>query len=197
MKEPRLEEVAQYTAIRRAAKVWSRAFEPIRLMNIDTRAIRRLRDYLLTHPEPVEPADSAGDDRQPIASAMTRRIEPFAETMFLVMMADGDPGKDERRALLGALTVLTEGQISAPQLEALLERFAADAVREGVEARIARLGARLGADRDERETAFTLAAAIALADDHVHAHENHALALIREYYGISDQRMATLLDTFD
>jgi len=166
-------------------------------MNIDTRAIRRLRDYLLTHPEPVEPADSAGGERQPAASAMIRRIEPFAETMFLVMMADGDPGEGERRALLGALTVLTEGQISAGQLAAMLDRFAADAAREGVEARIARLGAYLSADRDERETAFTLAAAIALADDHVHAHESHALALIREYYGISDQRMAALLDTID
>lgn len=177
--------------------MWSRAHEPIRPMNIDTRAIRRLRDYLLTHPEPVEPAESPGEDRQPVGSAMARRIEPFAETMFLVMMADGHSGETERRALLGALTVLTEGQISASHLESMLDRFAADAAREGVEARIARLGARLGADRDERETAFTLAAAIALADDHVHAHENHALALIREYYGISDQRMAALLDTID
>jgi hypothetical protein len=79
----------------------------------------------------------------------------------------------------------------------MLDRFAAEAQREGVEARIARLGARLGADQDERETAFTLAAAIALADDRVHAHENHTLGLIREYYGVSARRMAALLDTMD
>lgn len=168
-------------------------------MKIDTHAIRRLRDYLLAHPEPADPeAGYLPDGANPwTGSAIARRVEPFAETMFLVMMADGEPDAAERRALLGALNVLTEGQVSPALLEAMLDRFAADAEREGVEGRIARLGARLGADQDERETAFTLAAAIALADDRVHAHENHTLMLIREYYGVSERRMAALLDTID
>lgn len=171
-------------------------------MDIDTHAIRRLRDYLLAHPEPVhpEPADPDAADRTKAAdpwvgSAIARRVEPFAETMFLVMMADGEPGAAERQALLGALNVLTDGQVSIGMLEEMLDRFGAEAHRDGVEARIARLGARLGADQDERETAFTLAAAIALADERVHAQEHHALSLIREYYGVSDRRMAVLLET--
>jgi len=168
-------------------------------MEIDTRAIRRLRDHLLAHPEPPEPG--TGEQRDVASpwtgSAIARRVEPFAETMFLVMMADGEPDAAERRALLGALNVLTEGQVSSALFEAMLDRFATQAQREGVEGRIARLGARLGADQDERETAFTLAAAIALADDRVHARENHTLAMIREYYGVSARRMAALLDTMD
>lgn len=168
-------------------------------MDIDTRAIRRLRDYLLAHPEPASPpAGEPPDETSPwTGSAIARRVEPFAETMFLVMMSDGEPDAAERRALLGALNVLTEGQVSGAVLEAMLDRFATNAEREGVEGRIARLGAWLGADQDERETAFTLAAAIALADDRVHAGENHTLALIREYYGVSTRRMAALLETID
>lgn len=168
-------------------------------MDIDTRAIRRLRDYLMAHPTPGSANTALATDgsSQSIGSAVARRIEPFAETMFLVMMADGEPDETERRALLGALSVLTDGQISTSMLNAMLDGFSADVARDGVETRIARLGARLGADREERETAFTLGAAIALADNRVHVHENRTLAMIREYYGVSDQRMAALLETID
>jgi hypothetical protein len=167
-------------------------------MEIDTRAIRRLRDYLLSHPEPAAAGQDAGDGIEPWTdSAIARRVEPFAETMFLVMMADGEPDPTERQALVGALNVLTEGLVSRGLLESMLDRFADAVARDGVEGRIARLGARLSADQDERETAFTLGAAIALADDRVHARENHTLALMREYYGVSDRRMAALLDTID
>jgi hypothetical protein len=169
-------------------------------MHIDTEAIRRLRDHLLEHAATTDrppadarrPADQAGLD-----SAIARRMEPFAETMFLVMMADGEPDAAERDALLAALEILTGNEVSAAQLETMLDRFAAAAARDGIEERIAGLGARLGADQDERETAFTLAAAIALADDHVHLEENQTLQMIREYYGVSARRMAALLETID
>jgi len=168
-------------------------------MEINTHAIRRLRDFLLSARQPVDASNMATTpDVDPwTGTAIARRVEPFAETMFLVMMADGEPDAVERQALLGALNVLTEGQVSARLFEAMLDRFAADAAREGVEARIALLGARLSADQDERETAFTLAAAIALADDRVHAEENATLGMIREYYGVSARRMAALLETID
>jgi uncharacterized tellurite resistance protein B-like protein len=169
-------------------------------MHIDTEAIRRLRDHLLEHAATAKRAspDPPGATGEPgLDSAIARRMEPFAETMFLVMMADGEPGAAERHALLAALEILTGSQMSAAQLEAMLDRFAAAADRDGIEERIAQLGARLGADQDERETAFTLAAAIALADDHVHVEENQTLLLIREYYGVSARRMAALLETID
>lgn len=168
-------------------------------MEINTRAIRRLRDFLLSSQQSVGNDAAATDPGiDPwTGSAIARRVEPFAETMFLVMMADGEPDAVERRALLGALSVLTEGQVSATLFETMLDRFAADVAREGVEARIARLGTRLSADQEERETAFTLAAAIALADDRVHAGENATLGMIREYYGVSSRRMAALLETID
>jgi uncharacterized tellurite resistance protein B-like protein len=169
-------------------------------MHIDTEAIRRLRDHLLEHTSGVDRTTAAerGSPGEPgLDSAIARRMEPFAETMFLVMMADGQPDTAERHALLAALEILTGSEVSAAQLEAMLDRFAAAAARDGIEGRIEQLGAWLGADQDERETAFTLAAAIALADDHVHVEENQTLLMIREYYGVSARRMAALLETID
>jgi len=168
-------------------------------MQIDTQAIRRLRDHLLANPGradegPTPPPPQSEDWNE---SAVTRRVEPFAETMFLVMMADGEPADRERQALLGALNVLTDGQVSSSQLSSMLDRFAATAASRGIDGRIAELGARLAGDQDERETAFTLAAAIALADERIDLLENRTLQLIREYYGISDRRMAVLLETID
>ena len=58
---------------------------------------------------------SAARSRVPAAvtAAILRRAEPFAETMYLVMMADGDAGEEEQRALAGALQVLRIDRIEA------------------------------------------------------------------------------------
>lgn len=166
-------------------------------MHIDTDAIRRLRDGLLARASEA-PADlpGAGPEADPARrEAILRRVEPFAETMFLVMMADNEPAAAERQALIGAFDALTAGSIGPEALGALLDRFLADVQREGAEARLQRLGSRLMADRDDRETAFTLAAVVAIADAEVDPRENHMLALVREHFGISDKRAAVLLGT--
>lgn len=168
-------------------------------MNINTHAIRRLRDYLLsriettTQDSPIDPATTAG----PRENAIADRVEPFAETMFLVMIADGEPSSAERGALIAAIDVLTDGQLTRHDIDEMLARFNVDVARDGVEARIARIGARLSADMEDRETAFTLAAAIALADERIHLQENQAVAWIGEYYGLSTRRIAALLETID
>jgi tellurite resistance protein len=168
-------------------------------VNIDTEAIRRLRDHLLSAmpAAPAEPAGSAGAAQatEPRSDAVTRRVEPFAETMYLVMMADGEPDAAERKALTAAISVLTDGQLTIADIESMLERFDAGARHAGSEARLAQLGVRLCADQDDRETAFSLGAVVALADDRVDVRENQALQWIRQYYGISDRRMAAILES--
>lgn len=160
-------------------------------MEIDTGAIRRLRDGLLrSAASPEETGDGDGSQQ---AEATLARIEPFAETMYLVMMADGKSDPGERRAVKGALELLTDGHLPLPELEALLDRFARDASEQGAEARLMQIGAILGGDREGRETAFALAAAVALADSRVQIDENRVMAWVQEYFGISSKRSAEIL----
>lgn len=167
-------------------------------MDIDTKAIRRLRDHLLsrTHGPDARVGSAAGDPQHAsrAGEAVARRLEPFAETMYLVMIADGNPAPIERRAMAAAITVLADGQMSARAIESMLARFDANAQRAGAEARLAEIGSRLCADPDDRETAFSLGAVVALADDRVDLKENHALEWIRKYFGVSDRRVASILE---
>ncbi len=165
-------------------------------MNIDSTAIRRLRDNLLSQAR-HDPRRSEGNDGTELELAVLRRVEPFAETMFLVMMADGDPASVEREALVAALEVLTDAQLRRAEIDAMLDRFQSNVARSGAEARLAQIGAVVCADRDDRETAFTLGAVIALADDRVDVRENRTLEWVQEYFGLSDRRVASLIDAID
>jgi len=164
-------------------------------MEINSGAIRRLRDHLLTDLNSSGPESQAGS--VPAEEAVIRRLEPFAETMYLVMMADGEPAATERQALSAALGVLSDGQIRQPEIDSMLGRFEERARNAGGEARLAQLGAHLSADRDDRETAFCLGAVMALADNRVDVRENQALHWVQEYFGLSDRRVAEILQTVD
>ena len=163
-------------------------------MDINTAAIRRLRDALLSksnHGEnnPGTPAETG--------EAVLRRVEPFAETMFLVMVADDHAATAENQALSAAVGILADGLVSPDGVREMIDRFHDQLSASSAEARLARIGASFGADRDDREIAFTLAAAMALADDEVAISENRTLAWVREYFGISDQRVAALIESID
>jgi uncharacterized tellurite resistance protein B-like protein len=165
-------------------------------MNIDTASIRRLRDSLLSR---GQDAAAAPGTTLPASQreALLARIEPFAETMYLVMVADTDTSAVERLALHSALDVLTGGALQGAELGAMLERFGENLQREGSEARLQRIGARLAMDREDRETAWTLAAVVALADGQVEPGEHGLLEWVREYFGISDRRARALLEVVD
>ena len=165
----------------------------LRRMDIDTETIRRLRDQLLAADTPPDTRVVHGDANAAVKAAVARRIEPFAETMYLVMMADGQSAVVERDALVAALKVLSDDQLGDADILPMLERFAQLTDGVGTEGRLAQLGAHLSADRDDRETAFALAAVIALADESVAVQENRVLEWVSEYYGISQKRMASIL----
>jgi uncharacterized tellurite resistance protein B-like protein len=162
-------------------------------MNIDTDAIRRLRDHLLAH---EENHGDLGADKAVVGhkEALARRVDPFAETMYLVMIADGMPADVERRALVAAIDILTDGALSSRDIELMVNRFEENAGTVGAETRFAQLGSRICADRDDRETAFSLGAVIALADEEVDVSENRALKWIRQYYGVSERQAAQILE---
>lgn len=169
-------------------------------MNVNTEVIRRLRDSLLLRERTAQPdvAPITGAQKQGAPrDALLRRIEPFAETMYLVMMADAESAEVERRALLGALSVLTDGTVDPAELNCMIDRFDAGTAREGSEARLQQIGMHFASEREDRETAFTLAAVVAVADERVEPGENRVLEWVQEYFGVSDRRAQILLESID
>jgi len=159
-------------------------------VRIRTHVILRLRDHLL------EPARSSGTHAfSPVelADAILNRIHPFAEVMYLVIAADDVIEPAERSALLAALDILCDGAVGPDALAGLLERIEADSRVGDPEQRLVGATARLGTDRENRETAFLLAAAVALADDELEPREARVMTWARTYLGISERRLETLL----
>ena len=167
-------------------------------MDIDTGRIRRLRDALIEGGRVDAVVDQQGD--RP-ASRGTRasleRVAPFVETMYLMMMADDEGGALERDAIRGAMRVLTHGLLQDSELEELTQRFEALLQEQGVEARLQAIGSRICADRVDRETAFSLAAAMALADNKVVTEESLLVASIAEWFGVSGKRCRELLQELE
>ena len=167
-------------------------------MNLDTSVIQRLRDALVQQgyvSDAPPMSSSIGGDVEHRAETL-ERFTPFAETMFLVAIADGDQDPDEMAALRGAMQILTANQISEDVLIDIYQRCQHDVSEMGLEACLERIGLRLSVDRLDRETAFTLAAAVALADNRVDRAETALMRSIAEYLGISSTASRRLLDNF-
>jgi uncharacterized tellurite resistance protein B-like protein len=160
-------------------------------MDVDTPMIRRLRDALLDQAAAEVPAGQVTDAA---ADAVLNRIAPFLETMYLMMLVDGETDLQEQSAIRGALGFLGQGLVSEGQLDALLEQFGQRLSQSSIEGRLQSIGGYISADRDDREMAFSLAAATAIADGHVDLHESGLLETIAEWFGISSRRRRELLD---
>ena len=164
------------------------------MLTIDTAKMQRLRDALLNLPAPVggtEPQTLAVDSD---VEAIIKRFEPFAETLYLTMMIDGESDQQEKNVLYSALHLLSNGALQSAMIDTLLARFANNLAQQGVEYRLQHIGVHLCADKAEREIAFKLAATVALANDTVDDTEQDILTTIAQYYGISSRRMQGLLE---
>lgn len=168
-------------------------------LHIDTKTIRRLRDVLIENGQLVlretGPTHNHELDARQLASL--KRVSHFAETMYLMMVADGDIAKEEQDAIRGALSMLTVGCIDSFMLDTMLHDFAKQAQEQGVAYRLQTIGAQLSGNREDRETAFTLAAAVAMADRELANSESNLIENISEWYGISGKRVAEILESID
>ena len=164
-------------------------------MDIDTGTIRRLRDALIKGGRLSESVASTSvtDARH---QAAVERVSPLVEVMYLMMVIDGDIGDDERTAIQGAIKMLTDGMIAGSELDQLLAGFSGLVEQQGVEGRLQAIGNRICRDRLDRETAFTLAAAVAVADGKVVEEETLLVNSIAEWFGISSQRCKEILRVF-
>jgi tellurite resistance protein len=165
-------------------------------MNVNTPLMRTLRDHLLgLAPLSIRPRDPAGRAaaESPEEAAILERFYPFAELLFLVAGADGRVEPKERSTTLGAFVALTDGRLPRSTLERVERAVTERALRDGWELRLHRVCSDLSADRDDAELAFTLASAVALANDVTSERELSLLGFIAEALGISPRRMDVIL----
>lgn len=170
-------------------------------MKIQTVTITRLRDALLqSGRRPSMLASSAYETltREGLLSleeiAALNRVDPLAETMFLMMAADGTLADSERDAVRGAIRGLTDNVLRSGTIKVMLEKYQERLEQEGREERLRQIAEEIAHEPHEAEGAFALAAAVALADDDVAEEENEFINQLAEWFGISEERASQILD---
>lgn len=173
-------------------------------MNIQTATIARLRDALLqSGRRPSLVASSAYETLTreglltPEELGSIQRVGPLAETMFLMMAADGTLAEAERDAVRGAIRGLTDNLLRTGTINVLLETYEKRLAGSDRDTRLQEIAQEIADDPNEAEGAFALAAAVALADDEVSDEENAFINQLSEWFGISDARAAEILDQLE
>jgi len=173
-------------------------------MKIQTVTIERLRDALLQsgrRPSLVVSSAYETLTREglltPEEVGSVNRVEPLAETMFLMMAADGKVADAERDAVRGAIRGLTDNLLRSGTINVMLESYEKRLRESGRDQRLHEIADQIAEDPNEAEGAFALAAAIALADDDVSDEENAFINQLAEWFGISGERAAEILDQLE
>jgi tellurite resistance protein len=173
-------------------------------MRIDTATIRRLRDALLQsgrRPSAVQSSAYETLARAGLLSdeerAAVTRVDPMAETMFLMMSADGRITASERDAMRGAIRGLTDNLLQDGTIDVMIEEYDRLLDAEGRDARLRHVGESLRGQTSDAEGAFALAAAIALADESIADDERKLVGEIAGRFGITPQRAAQILDQLE
>jgi tellurite resistance protein len=173
-------------------------------MKLETATIARLRDALLqSGRRPSMVASSAYETltREGLLSPQevgaVNRVEPLAETMFLMMAADGKITETERDAVRGAIRGLTDNLLRTGTINVMLESYQKRLDGSSRDQRLHEIAEELAEDPNEAEGAFALAAAIALADDEVSDDENAFINQLAEWFGISTERSSQILDQLE
>lgn len=133
----------------------------------------------------------------PEESSALNRVDPLAETMFLMMAADGTISDSERDAVRGAIRGLTDNLVRSGTITVMLENYQRRLQEQGRDARLQEIADEIAEEPSEAEGAFALAAAVALADDEVAEAENAFINQLAEWFGISPARADSILDQLD
>jgi tellurite resistance protein len=170
-------------------------------MRIQTATIQRLRDALLKSGQRTSlvfsPAHKILAREGLLGEAESEaidQVDPMAETMFLMMAADGQVTDEERDAIRGALRGLADGLLHDGTIDAMLERYGDALARDGREARLKHLAGSLADEPGTAENAFALAAAVALADGRVTPEETAFIKQLAQWYRITPERASVILD---
>jgi tellurite resistance protein len=173
-------------------------------MKLKTKTITRLRDALLqSGRRPSLVASSAYETltREGLLSpeevGALNRVDPMAETMFLMMAADNKVTDHERDAVRGAIRGLTDNGLRTGTINVMLENYQRRLEQDGREERLRQIAETIAEESAEAEGAFALAAAVALADDEVADEENALINQLAEWFGIPPKRSAEILDQLE
>jgi tellurite resistance protein len=173
-------------------------------MKIETVTITRLRDALLTsgrRPSVVLSPAYETLTREGLLSheetTALSRIDPLAETMFLMMSADGKIEDAERDVVRGAIRGLSDNLLRTGTINVMLENYAKRLEEQGRDERLREIADEIAEEPSEAEGAFALAAAVALADEEVADEENALINQLAEWFGISEERADEILDQLE
>jgi tellurite resistance protein len=173
-------------------------------MKIETSTIRRLRDALLQsgrRPSMVLSPAYETLTREGMLSPeemnALNRVDPLAETMFLMMAADGKLEDSERDAVRGAVRGLSDNILRSGTINVMLENYQKRLSEQGRDERLREIADEIAEEPSEAEGAFALAAAVALADDEIADEENAFINQLAEWFGIPQERAAEILDQLE
>jgi tellurite resistance protein len=173
-------------------------------VKLKTRTIERLRDALLEsgrRPSVVVSSAYETLTREGMLSseevAALNRVDPLAETMFLMMAADGTLSPVELEAVRGGIRGLTDGALRAGTIAVMMENYQRRLETEGRDERLRQIAEDISEEASEAESAFALAAAVALADDDVAEEENSFINQLAGWFGITPERSAAILDQLE
>lgn len=115
-----------------------------------------------------------------------------AEAGYLVARADGKVEPKEREALVKAIEILSHGAVIEWEVEALLEKAAADAEAHGVDVRAKAVGERLGT-LGQPEAGVLFAAFVAKASGTIDKKETAVLQSIGQAAGLAKNKVTPIL----
>jgi tellurite resistance protein len=173
-------------------------------MKIETTTIRRLSEALLqSGRRPTSVLSSAYETLTrtglltPEETVALTRVDPVAETMFLMMAADGTIKDPERDAVRGAIRGLTGDVLRSGTINVMLENYEKALREQGREARLRDIANDLADEPGEAEVAFALAAAVAVADGAIATEEDQLIKQLAEWFEISETRANSILDQLE
>src|SRR5690606_30671390 len=135
-------------------------------MNVKTQTIARLRDALLEsgrRPSTVLSSTYEALTRAGLLSpeemAALNRVDPLAETMFLMMSVDGKLAEIERDAVRGAIRGLTNNVLRTGTINVMLETYAERLAAQGRDQRLHEIAEAIAEAPSQADGAFPPAAA--------------------------------------
>lgn len=170
-------------------------------MKLRTRTIERLRDALLASGRKESAVRSSAYEilaRQGLLNQEEQnaiaRVDAVAETMFLMMAADELVTDTEIAAVRGAIRGLTGEILGDGVIKVMIENYALRLKKEGRDARLRSIAEALASEPDEAQSAFALAAAVALADNEVADSEDAFIHELARWFGFDEARASAILD---
>ncbi len=170
-------------------------------MKLDTKTIERLRDTLMEQGQRttlvLSPAYEHLTREGLLTSQETEklgRVDSVAEAMYLMMASDGEVAEVELDVIRGAIRDLTDSTLRSGTISVMMDNYAEKVARDGWEVRLQTVADQLSSETGNAETAYTLVAAVALADAQVTLEENELIVRFAGLLGLTDERCWELLE---